>query len=219
MRIQSVVSVLFASGLAQGALQPDEPRDLVNARDIKPRETADSAECATIFEPLVTGLPSLPPDFISFWNDNNPQTKGCLAQPPATLTAKFSSVYGEFGSWISSNAGAFSSIASKCPQYNFNGGGFAKRADWPAAYTELPPEAASWLKFATASGIPPEWAAYGSYSPCPATATTPTVEPTPAETESISTPSAVLVNVGDHKMARPVYIAVVAGMVGVAVAM
>ncbi|RMJ15674.1 hypothetical protein CDV36_004607 [Fusarium kuroshium] len=215
MRPQLVVFVLFASAFA---LQPNEPRNLAN---IKPRQTADSAECATIFEPLVTGLPSLPPDFISFWSDNNPQTKGCLAQPPPSLTSQFGSVYDDFGSWISSNEGAFSSIASKCPQYNFGGNTFAKRADSPAVYTELPPEAASWLKFATVSGIPPEWAAYGSYSPCPATAIPSTVEPTatPVETGIISTPSAILVNGGDRNMARPVSFAVVAGMVGVAVAM
>ena len=237
MRLQSVASVLFASAFAQGALHPNEPRNLVNAHDIKPRQTADSAECATIFEPLVTGLPSLPPDFISFWSDNNPQTKGCLAQPPPSLTSQFASVYDDFGSWISSNEGVFSSIASKCPQYNFNGGAFAKRADFPAVYTQLPPEAASWLKFATASGIPPEaaswlkfatassippeWAAYGSYSPCPASATTSTAEPTvtPVKTRSISTPSPVLVNAGDRNKARSIYFAVVAGMVGAAVAM
>lgn len=218
MRLQPAVSVLFASAFAQGTLSPNEPRDLVN---IKPRQTADTAECATIFEPLVTGLPSLPPDFISFWSDNNPQTKGCLAQPPASLTSQFTSVYDDFGSWISSNENAFSSIASKCPQYNFNGGGAAKRAGFPAVYTELPPEAASWLKFATASGIPPEWAAYGSYSPCPAPATTSTVEPTttPVETGSTSTPSAVLVNGRDRSTARPVYFVAAAGMVGAAVAM
>ncbi|KAM6536354.1 hypothetical protein FALCPG4_002362 [Fusarium falciforme] len=221
MRLQPVACVLFASAFAQGALHPNEPRDLVNANDIKPRQTADSAECATIFEPLVTDLPPLPPDFISFWSDNNPQTKGCLAQPPSSLTSQFASVYDDFGSWISSNEGVFSSIASKCPQYNFNGGAFAKRADFPAVYTQLPPEAASWLKFATASGIPPEWAAYGSYSPCPASATTSTAEPTatPAETGSISTPSPVLVNAGDRNKARSLYFAVVAGMVGAAVAM
>ncbi|RSL87819.1 hypothetical protein BHE90_006289 [Fusarium euwallaceae] len=215
MRPQLVVSVLFASAFA---LQPNEPRNLVN---IKPRQTADSAECATIFEPLVTGLPSLPPDFISFWSDNNPQTKGCLAQPPPSLTSQFASVYDDFGSWISSNEGVFSSIASKCPQYNFGGGALTKRGDFPAVYTQLPPEAVSWLKFATASGIPPEWVAYGSYSPCPATATASTVEPTatPIGTGSISTPSAVLVNGGDRNTARPVSFAVVAGMVGVAVAM
>ncbi|RSL69880.1 hypothetical protein CEP53_002041 [Fusarium sp. AF-6] len=218
MRPQLVVSVLFASAFAQDALHPNEAHNLAN---IKPRQTADTAECATIFEPLVTGLPSLPPDFISFWSDNNPQTKGCLAQPPPSLTSQFASVYDDFGSWISSNEGVFSSIASKCPQYNFGGGAFAKRVDFPAVYTELPPEAASWLKFATVSGIPPEWAAYGSYAPCPATATTSTVEPnaTPVETGSISTPSAVLVNVGYRNMARPVYFAVVAGMVGAAVVM
>ncbi|UPK89966.1 hypothetical protein LCI18_000901 [Fusarium solani-melongenae] len=205
MRLQSLASVLFASAFAQGALHPNEPRDLVNAHDIQPRQTADSAECATIFEPLVTGLPSLPSDFISFWSDNNPQTKGCLAQPPPSLTSQFASVYDDFGSWISSNEGVFSSIASKCPQYNFNGGAFAKRADFPAVYTQLPPEAASWLKFATAS----------------ASATTSTAEPTatPVETGSISTPSAVLVNAGDRNKARSVYFAVVAGMVGAAVAM
>ncbi|RSL96041.1 hypothetical protein CDV31_013648 [Fusarium ambrosium] len=215
MRPQLVVSVLFASAFA---LEPNEPRNLAN---IKPRQTADNAECATIFEPLVTGLPSLPPDFISFWSDNNPQTKGCLVQPPPSLTSQFASVYDDFGSWISSNEGVFSSIASKCPQYNFGGNTLAKRADFPSVFTELPPEAASWLKFATASGIPPEWAAYGSYSPCPASAAISTVEPTatPIGTGIISTPSAVLVNGGDRNMARPVSFAVVAGMVGVAVAM
>ncbi|RSM10762.1 hypothetical protein CEP52_003406 [Fusarium oligoseptatum] len=207
MRPQLAVSVLFASAFAQDALYPNEPHNLAN---IKPRQTADTAECATIFEPLVTGLPSLPPDFISFWSDNNPQTKGCLAQPPPSLTSQFASVYDDFGSWISSNEG-----------YNFGGGAFAKRADFPAVYTELPPEAASWLKFATVSGIPPERAAYGSYSPCPATATTSTVEPTatPLEIESISTPSAVLANAGDRNIDRAVYFAIVAGMVGAAVAM
>ncbi|EEU37882.1 uncharacterized protein NECHADRAFT_88164 [Fusarium vanettenii 77-13-4] len=220
MRLQPVVSVLFASAFAQGTLNPNKPRDVAN---IKPPQTAGSAECATIFEPLVTGLPSLPPDFISFWSDNNPRTKGCLAQPPSSLKSQFASVYDDFGSWISSNEDVFSSIASKCPQYNFNGSGAAKRASFPAAYTELSPEAASWLKFATASGIPPEWAAYGSYSPCPAPApaTTSTVEPTttPVETGSTSIPSAVLVNGGDRSMARPVYFVAAAGMVGAAVAM
>ncbi|KAL2694793.1 hypothetical protein Neosp_001380 [[Neocosmospora] mangrovei] len=205
MRSHLVVSVLFASAFAQGALNPSEPRNLVNAGDIKPRQTADTAECATIFEPLVTGVPSLPPDFISFWSDNNPQTKGCLAQPPASLTSQFASVYDDFGSWISSNEGVFSSIASKCPQYNFNGGDFAKRADSPAVYTELPPEAASWLKIATAS----------------ASAITSAVEPTttPVKTGSISTPSAVLVNGGDRSMVRPVYFVAIAGMAGAAVVM
>lgn len=218
MRSHLVVSVLFASAFAQGTFNSNGPRDVVN---IKPRQTADSAECATIFEPLVTGLSSLSPDFISFWSDNKPQTKGCLAQPPSSLTSQFASVYDDFGSWISSNEGVFSSVASKCPQYNFNGGDFAKRADSSAVYTELPPEAASWLKIATASGIPSEWAAYGSYSPCPASATTSTVEPTttPVETGSISTPSAVLVNGGDRSMARPVYFMAIAGMAGAAVAM
>ncbi|RSL47200.1 hypothetical protein CEP54_013505 [Fusarium duplospermum] len=218
MHLQVVVSVIFASAFAKGALHPNEPRNLAN---IKPRQTADSAECATILEPLVTGLPSPPPDFISFWSDNNPQTKGCLAQGPPSLTAQFSSVYEDFGSWISSNEGVFSRIASKCPQYNFGGGAFVKRSDFPAVYTQLPPEAASWFKSATASGIPPEWAAYGSYSPCPASATTSTVEPTAAlvETGSVSTPSAVLVNGGDCNMARPVCFAVVAGVAVVAVAM
>jgi hypothetical protein len=101
-----------------------------------------SASSCTAFGPLLTSLPSVSPDFTSYWEKNNPLSNGCLAPLPT----QFSSVQDEYKTWWHSHSSQFSSIASEC-----GFGQFLRKRDIP---TSIP--------IPTTSAIPSIPAAYSS---------------------------------------------------------
>lgn len=167
----------------------------------KGSQTIETNDCATIFQPLLTAMPALPSDLASFWKQNNPQTRGCLAQPPSSLTSAFTSIYNEYGSWVSSNAPAFSSIASKCPQYDFSAFGNVFGGAGQAKQPQFSPTTSLRVVARTTgplggAGLPTQWAAFATYTPCSAIATptsftteTGSLQNTPTSSADISTTS------------------------------
>ncbi|KAN0071541.1 hypothetical protein V8E54_010137 [Elaphomyces granulatus] len=192
----SVFTALFTcfvgSAIAQHVnLQPGlVKRDVVEARQ------TSASDCDTAFEPLLLSLPLDSPDFISYWNNNNPISQGCLAPLPT----QFSSVRDEYSAWWKSHSSSFYSIASEC------GLGLLKR-DVPST-TSIPPissyiiptglsslannndeiNAISSLIAGDFTGLPAQFAQYVSdFQPCPTTATTPGAGGLP--TVPLSTPA------------------------------
>lgn len=109
--------------------------------------------CASALEPIITSLPTPPPEFLSFWSDNNPLTKSCLAEPPASLSSQFDSVYGEYSSWWVGNSDAVADITSFCGggdlEALFGGEGTGTVAGIPGV-TDVPSDWEDWAGILTA---------------------------------------------------------------------
>jgi len=154
----SIFTALFACFVGSAIAQIDNVA-------LRARQTsASNSNCD--LGPLKSSLPSVSPDFISYWDKNNPISIGCLAPVPT----QFSSIQEEYKTWWHSHSSQFSSILSECDLGQFLG-----KRDIPTSYnippipTSIPTGAISSLIDLTTS-LPAEFAQFQSnFQPCSTT--------------------------------------------------